>query len=937
MDFTAAIRSSGAAVLLVAEDTTILGASAGAHTLLGPRLEGRPLAQWAPVAERTAFLDAVRAGDGCHVTLQRRGRTVVCEVGRAGAGQGPSFPRCCTLRDVTSERSRLAELEAANERSLALLDAIPDLLFRISRDLTFLDFRDPTARGLDLSPEQFLGKRLGDFLPPEIADLVHPNLVQALATGKVVTYPSYYDYDDGRHTFENRVVKSGSDEVVLICRDTTEQTRAEEELRRTQARLERIVKYSREYTTVSDANHVITYASAPVERVLGYTPDELVGISAMDLVHPEDLAKAEIAGNDLASGWERAAPLRLRLRTKHGQWRLIEATAKNLFHDELIGGLLTHCRDISDYAQVEQTLRDSLGRLDAIVETAADGIVTVNGHGAIESINGAAQEMFMWRAGPNTVTHFEQLLHPAYRDAFTTALVHASAGDRRGLASRLAGVMEGLRRDGSSFPITLSASTVAVHDGALVTVIIRDVSAQRALELQLEYQATHDALTGLPNRQLFMASLERALKQVGREDLGAVLFLDLDRFKVVNDSLGHTYGDRVIAGVADRLTEAVRGSGTVARFGGDEFLVLWPNCRDKQDVADRAGAVLRSLEAPLDVGEEDVYVGASAGVVTFRAASDAPDADALIRNADIALYRAKALGRGRFEMYDTQVDRRPTERLSTETALRRALDRSEFVTHYQPVWGIRTKQFVGTEALIRWQRDGTVVPPSKFIGIAEEAGLVRDLGAWVLRDACAQTVRWQRDFSNPGLTVAVNASGLQLDDPEFPSVVESILAQTGIAPGTVIIEITESSLIRDDPTALELLGRLRATGIRLAIDDFGIGYSSLGYLRHLPVDMIKVDRSFVNQLDDDLQTEEIVRAIITMAHTLGMGVVGEGVETTSQLRTLSGLECDFVQGFLLARPDTARATRRTLRHVDAPANADGEAPVPRPREAAHRG
>jgi diguanylate cyclase (GGDEF)-like protein/PAS domain S-box-containing protein len=907
-------------------------ASAEANELLGPRLEGRALTEWVETDGRSSVLEALRTGAGCEVALGVPGRVVVCTVGGRRPGADPACPTCCTVRDVTDERARLAELEAANERSLALLDAIPDLLFRISSDLTFLDFRDPTTKGLGLPPEQFLGKRLADFLPPEVAELVHPNLVKALATGEVVTYPSYYVYEDGRHTFENRVVKSGPEEVVLICRDTTEQTRAEEELLRTRARLERIVLYSREYTSVSDTNSVITYASPPVERVLGYSPDEFVGMNARDLIHPDDLHKTDVAKKDLSSGlWGRHEPLRLRLRTKDGDWRLIEATAKNLFDDELIGGLLTHCRDITDYAQVEQTLRDSLGRLDAIVESAADGIVTLNADGVVESINSAAQVMFQCTRAAMTATRFEELLHPASRDAFRRALERAVVGDRRGLASSLRGVMEGLRKDGSSFPITLSASVVTVQDGLLVTVIVRDVSEQRALELQLEYQATHDSLTNLPNRQLFMAGLERALKQPGRGEYGAVLFLDLDRFKVVNDSLGHASGDRVIIGVADRLSEAVRGTGTVARFGGDEFLILWHRCRDLADVAERARRVLATLQEPVEVGEEGVYVGASAGVVTFRPGDEATDADALIRNADIALYRAKALGRGRFEMYDAHVDRRPLERLSMETALRRALERGEFVTHYQPIWSLRAQQYVGTEALIRWQRDGDVVPPSKFIGVAEEAGIINDLGAWVLRDACAQTVRWQEEFGSPGLTVAVNASGLQLDDPAFPALVESVVSSTGITPGTLILEITESKLIHDDRAALDLLDRLRATGIRLAIDDFGVGYSSLGYLRQLPVDLIKVDRSFVGQLDDDPQSEEIVRAIVTMAHTLGMGVVGEGVETTTQLRTLSGLDCDYVQGFLLARPGPARAARRILRHVDAAPGRAGEGRDPQPR------
>ncbi len=921
MELSAAVRVSGAPLVLVAPDSTIVSASAGATALFGAGLIGTALSGWADPADRPGLLDALREGTAYDLTVRLTGRLVVCEVGARGPGSDAPRLSCCTLRDVTHDRARLAELEAANQRSLALLDAIPDLLFRISRDLTFLDFRDPTTKGLGLPPEEFLGKHLADFLPPEVAALVHPNLVEALATGELVTYPSYYDYEDGRHTFENRVVKSGPDEVVLICRDTTSQTRAEDELQRTRARLERIVAYSREYTTISDREGVIFYASPPVERVLGYTPEELIGTNAMDLVHPEDLRRSNLARRLLASGTADRAPLRVRLRAKDGGWRLIEATGKMLFDDELIGGVLTHCRDVSDYVQVEQTLRDSLGRLDAIVETAADGIVTINSDGEIESINTAAQAMFQYAPGPREVTRFEDLLHPASRREFSRYFEGATARRGGSFESGLPGVMEGLRGDGSTFPITLSASVLVVQEGVLVTVIVRDVSEQRALELQLEYQATHDALTNLPNRQLFVAHLDRALKRPATGTCGAVLFLDLDRFKVVNDSLGHACGDQVIAATADRLALVVRGTGIVARFGGDEFLVLWPECQGQSDVAERARNVLAALQAPLEVGDEPVYVSASAGVVTFGPGDVATDADALIRNADIALYRAKALGRGRFEMYDSHVDMKPVERLSMETALRRALDRGEFVTHYQPVWGLRAQQYVGTEALIRWQRDGAVVPPSKFIAVAEEAGLIRDLGAWILKDACAQTVQWQRDFSNPGLMVAVNASGLQLDDPDFPAVVESVLSSTGIAPGTLILEITESKLIHDDRVSMDLLDRLHATGVRLAIDDFGIGYSSLGYLRHLPVDIIKIDRSFVSQLDDDAQTEEIVRAIITMAHTLGMRVVGEGVETMMQLRTLSALDCDYFQGFLLARPDVARTTSRVLRHVDVPVGA----------------
>ena len=885
MDLTTEVRRSGTPLVFVRDDSTISIASRAAEKLWGVSLEGARLVDLLGGSGREDdLLAALRTGASFAGLIGVPGghsRLVLCTSGDSSpASREGDGLRCFAMADVTDDFGRVVELEAANQRSLALLDAMPDMLFRVSSDLRFLDYRDPTTKGLGLAPEDFLGKKLADFLAPEIVELVEPNLVEALATDRTVTYPSYFDYEDGRHTFENRVVKSGPEEVVLICRDTTDQTRAEEELRRNQARLHRIVEYSREYTSITDRDDIITFISPPVERVLGYAPEELIGTNALDLVHPDDLNASRAAAHTLANGPVTGAPLRVRLQTKDGGWRLIEATGRSLFHDGLIGGLLTHCRDVTDYADVEQTLRDSLSRLDAIVETAADGIVTVNAGGFIESINSAAQAMFQCDIERGAGICFEDLLDARSRPAFARALDRARAGDPIGLSLCLTEEIVGLRRDGTPFPVTLSASFVTVQDGLIVTVIVRDVSEQRALELQLEYQATHDALTGLPNRSLFMASLERAVNQAGpNPPLAAVFFLDLDRFKVVNDSLGHAAGDKLICAVASRLSDAVRGAGSVARFGGDEFLILCRNCKNYREVEKLAERVLRALDGPLEVGHEEVYVSASAGIATFTVGDDSVEAETIIRNADTALYRAKTLGRGRYELYDARVDRRSHDRLSTETALRRALERGEFATYFQPIWGLKAKQYVGTEALIRWHHDGELIPPSKFIGVAEETGVINEIGAWILRDACAQTVAWQQALGLPGLTIAVNVSGCQLDQPKFPSVVADVLSATGISPSTLILEITESKLIQDDRATLEKLRLLRATGVRLAIDDFGTGYSSLGYLRQLPVDIIKVDRCFISQIVDDPQTTEIVKAITTLAHKLGMTVVGEGIET----------------------------------------------------------
>ncbi|TML15601.1 MAG: EAL domain-containing protein [Actinobacteria bacterium] len=915
LDKLAAIRDAGPPLLLVDRNSTVVLASAAAQRLWPRSPEGRELRDLFDLPDIGGLCAAVSAGaswGGYVDTSDAVHRTLECLCAPVGADAGSDASICClSLTDRTVEVQRIAELEAAHQRSLALLDAMPDLLFRISSDLTFLDYRDPTTRGIDVPPDQFLGRRLDDFLPPEIVALVEPNLLKTLATDQVVTYPSFYDYEDGRHTFDNRVVKSGAAEVVLICRDTTEQTRAENELRRNQARFQRIVQFSREYTSITDEHNVITFISAPVERVLGYTPDELVGTNAMDLIHPDDLAAGSDANRQtLNRDGVVPPPLRIRLRHKSGEWRVFETTAKPLFDDELVGGVLTHCRDITDYVDVEETLRQSVTKLDAILETAADGIVTFSADGGIESMNGAAQQMFGTSELSVLRKNIGELLTPAGRSAVLDVLERAAKGDADALAA-LSDDMEGLRSDGSTFPVTLSMSHLRLGGNDLFTAIIRDMSERNALQRQLEYQATHDALTGLPNRSLFHANLERAIRQtvVSGKSL-SVLFMDLDRFKNVNDSLGHALGDQLLCAVANRLTGTLRGDGTVARFGGDEFLIL---CELDQphEVYPIANRLLESLRRPFEVGNEEVVLGASAGIAMYdpRIGSDV---GTLIRNADVALYRAKEKGRSRYEVFDASVHARSQQRLAIETALRHAIARDELRTFYQPIYCLATNQFIGAEVLVRWQNDGRLMAPSNFIDIAEESGLILEIGAWILHDACRQVHEWQQRPELSTLGISINVSGRQLDQPDYPQRVGETLESTKINPSTVTLEITETTLIYDDPRTVRQLNALKELGVKIAIDDFGTGYSSIGYLRHLPIDTIKIDRSFISQLEHDHQTTAIVNTITTLAHTLGMKVVAEGVENVRQLEILRSAGCDWVQGFFFARPASAADIKSVL-------------------------
>ena len=358
-----------------------------------------------------------------------------------------------------------------------------------------------------------------------------------------------------------------------------------------------------------------------------------------------------------------------------------------------------------------------------------------------------------------------------------------------------------------------------------------------------------------------------------------------------------------LCAVANRLTGTLRSDGTVARFGGDEFLVLC-ELNDPNDVYPIANRLLESLRRPFEIGTEEVFLGASAGIAIYDPQVNS-DVGSLIRNADVALYRAKDNGRSCYELFDASVHARSQQRLTTETGLRHAIERNELVTHYQPIISLTTNRSIATEALIRWHHDGHLMPPSSFIDIAEESGLIVDIGAWILHDACRQTHQWQQHPNMSTLGVSINVSGRQLDQEDLPRRVRDTLESTKINPSTVTLEITETTLIYDDPRTLRQLNALKELGVKIAIDDFGTGYSSIGYLRHLPIDTIKIDRSFISQLEHDHQTEAIVNTITTLAHTLGMKVVAEGVENARQLETLKSAGCDWVQGFFLARPSSA--------------------------------
>jgi len=457
--------------------------------------------------------------------------------------------------------------------------------------------------------------------------------------------------------------------------------------------------------------------------------------------------------------------------------------------------------------------------------------------------------------------------------------------------------------------VTVLWNLVGALPAALVLGVLTVVLTGLVLraERRLAHRAAHDPLTGLPNRGRFMDRLSDALARASQPDERlAVLFLDLDHFKVVNDGLGHTAGDRLLNEIGQRLLGLVGAGGTVARFGGDEFMVLCEDIGDETAARELAAHVTAAVRLPISLGDQEgeVFVTASVGI----ALSNGHDtADSLLRDADAAMYRAKEHGRARLEVFEPRNHDHAVDHLRTGNALHRALERREFEVHFQPVIDLEAGGVTGFEALLRWRHpERGLVPPGDFIGRAESTGLIVPIGAWVLAEACQQAARWQAaDSDAPPLTISVNLSPRQLAEPSLPMEVARIIAETGVHPDSVWLEITETTLMHDAESAIGTLEALQAQGVHIAVDDFGTGYSSLSYLKRFPVEALKVDRTFVDGLGRDAEDTVIATACVSLAHALGLTAIAEGVESPAQLAELRTLGCELAQGFLFAAPASA--------------------------------
>jgi diguanylate cyclase (GGDEF)-like protein/PAS domain S-box-containing protein len=576
-------------------------------------------------------------------------------------------------------------------------------------------------------------------------------------------------------------------------------------------------------------------------------------------------------------------------------------------------GLFRALRYAIERKIMEETLFAEKERAQVTLRCIAEGVICADILGNVTFLNLVAEQATGWslqEAAGRPMVEVFRTRENAGGDSLETTAEVAILQIR---SMHLPSTCVLIRRDGVAIPIEESIAPIHNREGQAIgaVIVFRDVSAARATALQIAHSAQHDFLTGLPNRMLLNDRIDQAIILARRSKLQvAVLFLDLDGFKHINDSLGHPIGDKLLKSIAVRLVKCVRSTDTVSRQGGDEFVVLLSAVNRPNSAAVTAAKILEAIAKPHSIDQHDLHVTASIGVSAYP--DDGLNAETLIKNADTAMYQMKENGRQGFRFFTAAMNERAVERQSIEESLRRALLRDEFTLHYQPLICLRTRAIVGAEALIRWTHPTRgALSPAQFIPVAEDCGLIVPIGKWVLREACNQGRAWIA-AGYPAIRMAVNVSAMELSEARFLQGVLAIVRETGMDPGQLELELTESVLMKRVDSTIAILRTLRDRGIHVAVDDFGTGYSSLSYLRRFPIDTLKVDQSFVRQTGAGGGDAAIVTAVISMARSLKLRVVAEGVETKSELDFLLTHKCDDAQGFYFSKPVPAPEFARLL-------------------------
>ncbi len=804
-------------------------------------------------------------------------------------------------------QSATRELRDQLNFSQQLLEAIPNPVFFKDAQGRYIGCNRAFEEFSDRSRSDYLGKTELDVAISDSAKQHFEIETALLRTGGTQVYElSLAQTADGKplDAIYNKATFVDTDGhvagLVGVIIDISDRKTLERTLSESNQKLRSIVEASPLAIIARDLQGVITHWNPAAEKIFGWTAGEMIGTN--NTIVPDDI-RAEV--NAMRRQVEQGMTLSNEDTRRVGKNGVVMNVSLSVapIHDanQDIVGTMVLIADVTRRKLAEEALRESEVQLRLAMEAADMGSWYWNLDTGKMSFSDGFGPLFGLPRGTffSEYSQFLAAIHPDDRSATDASVQRAVKLDNNfDMECRV------VWRDGSVHWMAVKGQVSRTESGRAQRIVgvTTDITSRRQAEQRIAYLAHHDALTGLPNRVLLQDRIGQAIAHSHRNATRtAVLFIDLDHFKTINDSLGHQQGDLLLKLVASRIQGCLREIDTVSRLGGDEFVIVVPAMSpvEHDDAVTVAAKVLDALSTHFHVQSHDLHIGASVGISIYP--NDGETADVLMRNADTAMYHAKERGRNQYQFFTPEMNAAAQQRMRMEMQLRRSLQANDFLLHYQPVFSARDSDLVGFEALLRWKNvGGDLVRPGEFISVAEDSGLIIPIGEWVIREAAQTAARWRR--SGHSLMIAINVSAIQLRRKSFADVVASILAETGADPRQIEMEITESVIVGGHEEAIAALRKIHAMGIRIAIDDFGTGYSGLSYLKQFPIDTVKIDQSFIRDLTVDVEDEAIVRAIIAMSNSLGLSVVAEGVESVEQLSMLRELGCDLAQGYYYSQP-----------------------------------
>ncbi|WP_044871246.1 bifunctional diguanylate cyclase/phosphodiesterase [Pseudomonas sp. LFM046] len=800
--------------------------------------------------------------------------------------------------DITEAKQTEQALRLSEQKFASVFHNCPDIIAIARRT-------DGSLLAVNQTFEQQIGLKASDVLGRTATELdiwgipgIGPKLLQRLQQGNPLHNLEMPFRRANGEIFTGLISAQAIDlddtaALVVVVRDITQLKETQQQLQVSEEKFARAFHSSPDgllITRIRDG--LLMEANEGFTRITGYSSQEIADRSTLDLglwANPLDRNHMIKIIRERGSLYHFTTSI----RTKSGQIRLCELSAQPIpIGDEAC--MLTIARDVTE----RQQMQDKLLQAATVFESTAEGVMITDTAQRITAVNRAFSEITGYSESEALGQSPRLLASGQHDSAFYAAMWHQLEHE-----GHWQGEIWNRRKNGEPYPEWLTISAVRDrHEQVTHYVgVFADISPLKHAQARLDYQAHHDPLTGLPNRLLFESRLQLALADAANDQHhGAVLFIDLDRFKHINDSLGHPVGDLLLKGIATRLRGQLRDIDTVARLGGDEFIILLPGLHSANDAQAVATKLLTCFEAPFPAGQHEFFMSASIGISLFP--DHGQDVATLVKNADAAMYRAKARGRNRIEFYTRDLTSQATERMALETELRRALERGELSLAYQPKLCLQNQTLVGAEALVRWYHPQFgEIPPERFVPLAEETGLILPLGDWVLERSCRQMQEWQQGHAPFG-PLSINLAGAQLRQPQLVDRLQKLIQHLGLEPQRLQLEITEGFIMSQAEEALSVLHNLKALGVQLAIDDFGTGYSSLSYLKRLPLDVLKIDKSFVRGLPDDPNDAAISRAIIALGRSMQLTVIAEGVETKDQEHFLAAEGCEQIQGFIFSSP-----------------------------------